>query len=116
MDIHDHEQHETPPRTLREVLGRATVITGLGALGVWLVAAGYAAVVIITLVIEGSESSVSFALIEFGIALVVLAGLGMFATLSAFLLTHAVRAVRPPPAAKEPPPPTDQPGSAELAE
>ncbi len=116
MDDHDHEQHESPPRTLREVLGKATVITGLAALGVWLVAAGYSAVVIISLAIEGSEGSVSFALIELGAALVVLAALGMFATLSAFLLTHAVRAVRPRPTTKESPPSADQPESAGLAE
>ncbi len=116
MHTDDHDQHETPPRTLREVLGKATVITGLGALGVWLVAAGYAAFVVIALVIEGDENSVSFALIELGAALVVLAALGMFATLTAFLLTHAIRAVRPKPVKEDPPTSDDQPESAGRAE
>jgi hypothetical protein len=115
VDSHDHEQHETPPRTLREVLGKATVITGLGALGVWLVAAGYSAMVLVTLAVEGDKNSVSFAIFELGAALVVLAALGLFATLTAFLLTHAVRAVRPRPP-KDPTPPTDPSRSTELAE
>jgi hypothetical protein len=115
VDSHDHEQHEAPPRTLREVLGKATVITGLGALGVWLVAAGYSAVVMVTLAVEGDENSISFAIVELGAALVVLAALGLFATLSAFLMTHVARAVRPP-RPKDPNPPADQATNPELVE
>ena len=95
MDPHDPEHHDSPPRTIREVLGMSTFVTGLATLGLWLAAAGYAVVVIVLVGVDGDSSAVSFAVMEMGAALVVLAALGMFATLSVFLVTLAIRTVRP---------------------
>jgi hypothetical protein len=90
------QHHDRPPHTLREMLGRATVITALCALAVWLVAAGFAGFTIAGLIIEGDAAATNFALVEMGAALVVLAALGGFATLAAFIVTHLGRALRRP--------------------
>ncbi len=98
MSDHDdgHAGHDQPPRTIREVLGRATVITGIASFGVWLVAAAYSAVVMVTLLVEGDSAAVAFAVVELGAALVVIGALAIFATAGVFLATHAARALRRP--------------------
>ncbi len=77
------------------MLGRATLITALTALGVWLVAAVYAAVVVGSSLVERNRAATNFALVEMGAALVFLAALGIFATLCVFLVTHLTRSIRP---------------------
>lgn len=116
MDDHEHSEHESPPRSLREVLGKPALITGLAFLGVWLVAAGYTAVVIASAVADDNPAAVAFAVVELGIALVALGALGLFATLSVFLATHAVRAVRPRRQLQSEEATAEPPGNAELAE
>ncbi len=115
MDTAYHDRHERPPRTLREVLGKATVITGIIALGLWIVTAVAALGVLISLGVDNSPASAwGFAIVEFGAALVVLAAAGMFATAAVFLVTHAFRALRKPKPKEEPP--AEHPGEAGLAE